>query len=90
MLTPGDYVLATQKISGKPYFSWALGFYVGKHDEKYILIDNDGNIIDKEGFAKAQKITKSRGEFIIKNLNNIEENKMSLWWWAVCPLSYFR
>lgn len=81
-LNCGDYVLATKYHDGDPHDHWFVGFFrdITWHG-RYNIIDNNGNMPRGNGFRKARRISSSTGRFLIKNMNVIQANDISLWWW---------
>jgi len=87
LLCAGDYVLATKYSDGDPHDQWCVGFYhstldYGEGSERYQVIDGEGKQFRGNGFRRIKKISRERGEFILKNTQNIQSGSRSLWWWA--------
>lgn len=86
-MTPdtGDYVLATKYHDGDPGDHWAIGFYAGttSHEQKRFLVkDHAGQLFRANGFRRIAKISKARGEWMLRNAALIEQSGRSVWWWA--------
>lgn len=86
-LTVNDYVLGTKYSDGDPQDPWYVGFYNSTTKNRFILINELRKNIRPSGFRRAEKISKIRGEFILNNKKNIENNNRSLWYWKRCRIS---
>lgn len=82
----GDYVLATKYSDGDPGDHFCVGFYSGSLDHcgepRYMVVDSNGQNFRGNGFRRIKKISKARGEFIVRHLKLIESSSRSVWWWA--------
>jgi len=93
LLGHGDYVLATKYSDGDPLDGWCVGFYKEPYlhcgyDQRHIVVDNDGNSFRANGFRRVKKISKERGEWIIKNQKIIETSGFSMWHFARCSMKW--
>ena len=76
----GDYVLATRWSDGDSQDPWCVGFYAGVSETgSHVVSYGDGL---SRTFRKVKKISKARGDFIIKNKPAIERMNKSLLWWS--------
>jgi hypothetical protein len=82
----GDYVLATKYSDGDPHDQWCIGIYEEQIGDRHWVIDIYGNQFRHNGFRRVKKITKERGEFILRHMNIIEYTDRSLWWWVRCSM----
>lgn len=86
----GDYVLATKYTDGDPKDHFCVGFFAGECGQyatpRYDIIDSDGKLFRGNGFRRVKKISKERGEFILRNAATIEQGSKSVWWWARCKM----
>lgn len=90
-LQKGDYVLATKWSGGDPGDGWAVGFYDGilpkEAGPRCMVVDEGGKQFRQNGFRRVKKISKERGEFILRNKEFIAcNNTKSLWYWARCKM----
>ena len=89
-LLAGDYVLATKWHDGDPRDQWCLGFVVGMlpkaTGDRIEVVDKKGNLFRGNGFRRAKKISRRRGEFLLSKQVDIEAAGRSLWWWVEQPL----
>lgn len=90
-LVVGDYVLATKFGDGDPQDHWAIGFYAGvtapHYDPpRFDVVDNEGRQFRGNGFRRVEKITRERGEWMLKHARLIELSSKSVWYFATCPM----
>ena len=87
----GDYVLATKYRDGDPGDHFCVGFYDGFYmngdSTRHLIVDNDGNQFRRNGFRRVAKVSRERGEWIVKHLKLIEDMKdrYSVWHWYHAP-----
>jgi len=83
ILKKGDYVLATRWSDGDPQDAWCVGFY-GKFngETRSYEVSLSFDSIRSSRYRKVKKISKKRGEFLLKNKELIESGSKSLWWWS--------
>ena len=90
-LQKGDYVLATKYGDGDPQDHWCVGFFdsmLGKTGlDRYNIVDFEGKLFRGNGFRRAKKISKARGEFLLKHAKEIEMSYHSVWWWVRCKIT---
>jgi len=91
-LNIGDYVLATKWSDGNSQEQWCVGFYAGitaphYNPPRYDVVDENGVQFRSNGFRRVKKISKARGEWILKNMAQIEESRKSLWYFARCKMT---
>lgn len=86
VICKGDYVLATKWSDGDPQDQWCIGFYDYEIDKRHLVVDDCGNQFRPNGFRRVAKVNKERGEFILRNRENIELGSRSLWWWKRCSM----
>lgn len=87
----GDYVLATKYSDGDPQDHWAIGFFAGitapHYDPpRYDVVDGEGNHFRGNGFRRVKKISKERGEWMLKHAREIELSGRSVWHFARCKM----
>lgn len=82
----GDYVLATKWGDGDPNDQWCVGFFDREDDGRFYVVDNAGNQFRATGFRRVKKISQRRGEFILRNKEQVISHNRSLWWWARCSM----
>ncbi len=88
MKTPniGDYVVATKYSDGNPGDEFCVGFIkeimADYTPPRFDVIDGNGQSFRRNGFRRVKKISKERGEFLVKNLRTIEESRFSVWHWV--------
>jgi uncharacterized protein YegL len=80
-LTKGDYVLATKYKDGDPKDEWAIGFYSGMLDARFMVVNAQGQNIRGNGFRRVKKITARRGQWLLDNRQNISMGNRRLWSW---------
>lgn len=89
----GDYVLATKYSDGDPGDHWALGFFDSMlpkvSENRYMVIDNEGNQLRGNGFRRIGKISRMRGEWLLRNKEVVEGSRISLWFWHRACLSTY-
>lgn len=83
-IAPGDYVLATKYKDGDPNDHWCLGFYQEAYlhcgyDQRHIVVDENGYPFRANGFRRVKKVSRSRGEWLLKNTSLIQSSGMSVW-----------
>ena len=81
-LREGDYVLATKFTDGDPGDNWAVGFYDGENNGRYLVIDNDGNQLRASGFRRIGKITAETGRWLMEVARILESSPpgtVNLW-----------
>ena len=87
----GDYVLATKWSDGDPQDQWAVGFFSGllrkAGGDRYQVVDANGNLFRGNGFRRVEKISASRGRWILEHASEIESGSRSVWWWARAKMS---
>jgi len=88
MIQKGDYVLATKWNDGDRREQWCVGIYDSEDTERgrHYVVDNDGRSFRASGFRRVAKISRERGEFILRNRPTIEWAERSLWWWKRCNM----
>ena len=81
----GDYVLATKWEDGDPHDQWCVGFFDSmlKYPlkDRYHIVDENGKPFRRNGFRRAEKISETRGRFILENMERIQRVNRSLWFW---------
>lgn len=81
----GDYVLATKFSDGDPRDHWCVGFFDSilhyKTEDRYQVVDDDGNQFRGNGFRRIKKIDPVIGAYILNNKSKITYSNKSLWWW---------
>ena len=89
-LVVGDYALASHWSDGDPKDPWAVGFYAGTLDgyspTRFNVVDGAGKPFRSNGFRRVEKISKERGDWIVRHTQKIESSGLSLWYFATCPL----
>lgn len=65
-INKGDYVLATKYSDGDPGDAWALGFYDGKRNGRYFVVDNNGNQMRHNGYRAVGRVRQDVGEWLLK------------------------
>lgn len=81
-IVKGDYVLATLYADGDPKDPWCIGFYHGANSKGlHYVIDGDGKNFRAGGFRRIAKISRKRGDFILKHKEKIEDCPYSMWYW---------
>ena len=88
----GDYVLATKYSDGDPQDQWAIGFYAGVtaphyNPRRFDVVDNEGRNVRGNGFRRVEKISRERGEWILRHAKEIEQSGLSMWNFATCPMT---
>ncbi len=83
----GDYALATKWHDGDPGDQWCVGFYDREKDGRHWVVGNSREQFRANGFRRVAKISGKRGEFLIRNISEIEMGVRSLWWWKRCQMS---
>lgn len=87
-LKSGDYVLATKWSDGDPQDHWFVGVYEYCDERgRHYILDSDGRNVRGNGFRRAQKITPERGEWILSQIEKIQNSNRSLWYWARASMS---
>jgi len=65
----GEYVFATKYSDGDPCDGWAVGFYDGIlpkiGEDRFLVIDDDGNQMRRNGFRKIKAISEEVGAKLI-------------------------
>lgn len=90
-LKKGDYVLATKYRDGDPGDQFCVGFYDGFYmngdSTRHLVLDGEGKQFRRNGFRRVAKISRDRGEWIVKNLALIErmQDRYSVWHWFRAP-----
>ena len=83
---PGDYVLATKYADGDPGDHWAVGFFRGMlpktTDNRYEVVDVDGNLFRGNGFRRVRRISRERGRWLLEHRHSIRDGAYSVWWWV--------
>lgn len=85
----GDYVLATKYSDGDPHDHWCVGIVRGfllGYSPRILVEDCNGQLFRANGFRRAKRISRERGDFIIAHMADIESSDRSLWWWLRCPM----
>lgn len=86
-LKKGDYVLATKYRDGDPGDQFCVGFYDGFYmngsSTRHLVVDGEGQQFRRNGFRRVAKISRDRGEWIVKNLGLIQkmQDRFSVWHW---------
>lgn len=89
----GDYVVATKYIDGDPGDQFCVGFYDRRFEHgsetRHLVTDRDGKQFRGNGFRRVERISARRGEWIVRNLNLIEQmqDMFSVWHWYRAPWS---
>lgn len=84
----GDYVIATKYHDGNSGDGFCVGFYKEIYNHysqtRHIVVDSDDKPFLANGFRRVKKISKRRGEWIVKNFKLIEEmgKRFSVWHWV--------
>lgn len=87
-----DYVLVTKWRDGDAQDPWCVGFIkeitLMRHNERrYVLSDENGKVIFScHDRVRMKKISHEKGDFIVKNVKEIELHRYSLWKWVYMPL----
>lgn len=90
----GDYVLAATCPEGCTKDPWFVGFYAGMIKEgllpnmkpRYLVVDNDMHAQRPSGYRRIQKISATRGKWILDHRNEIEQSNKSLFYFARCRM----
>jgi hypothetical protein len=91
-LNAKNYVLATKYSDGDPQDHFCVGFCIGEtshNPPRYDVVDAEGNLFRGNGFRRIKKISKARGDWIVKNIPNIEKSGRSVWFFSRCPMKDF-
>ncbi len=86
-LKKGDYVLATKYRDGDPGDQFCVGFYdsfyMNGSSTRHLVVDGDGNQFRRNGFRRVAKVSRDRGEWIVKNLALVQkmQDRYSVWHW---------
>lgn len=85
--TWGDYVLATKYGDGGSRDPWFVGFLRafiewGPGDRRYLVFDSDGNSGRATGFRAAVRISKEKGEWLLRNREDLEMSGDSVFFHA--------
>lgn len=88
----GDYVIATKYSDGGYKDHWCIGFYAGLTNgeyssPRYDIVDENGIKYRGNGFRRIKKITKERGQWILKNKKYIEQSNRSVWYYVRCAIT---
>lgn len=77
----GEYTLGTRWGDGDPKDPWMIGFYDGTADNRvgHYVRDSAGN---RFLARRVKKISKERGEWLLKNRAKIDDGHRSVWAWA--------
>ena len=90
LLTAGDYVLATKYSDGDPQDQWSIGFFDSMlpkaGGDRFMITDLAGNQFRGNGFRRAEKIDRERGDWLLARAKEIERLGQSLWWWVEQPM----
>ena len=84
-LVKGDYVLATKWSDGDPKDNWCVGFYDRQEGNRHFVVDGNGTQFRAGGFRRAKKISKARGDWLVKNIPDIEKSGRSVWGFLRMP-----
>ena len=90
-LEKGSYVIATKFHDGDPNDHWCVGYYRGmlpkSGGDRYEVVGGDGQLFRGNGFRRCEKISKERGEWLLKNARDIQWSGKSLWYFARCSMT---
>ena len=78
-LNKGDYVLATKWHDGDSQDPWYVGFFEEIYNERYYVVDSDGNNVRPGGFRRCEKISSDIGRHLVENSEEITLNSVHLW-----------
>jgi hypothetical protein len=78
-LVKGDYVLATKYKDGDPSDHFAVGFFDGMIEDRFVVVDIGGVSLRGNGFRRCEKISGDVGARILFDINEIQEGTESLW-----------
>ncbi len=90
-LKPGDYVVATKYRDGDPGDQFCIGIYAGVYDHygtaRHLVVDNEGKQFRANGFREVRRVSRKRGEWMVRHLAYIEArmNRFSVWHWWRAP-----
>ena|ERR1700734_3409042 len=93
VIKPGSYVLATKYYDGDPGDQYAMGFFEYWYDHfgqnRYIVVDNDGNSFRGNGFRCIASLSHRRGVWLCANIKLIDSlmDSFSIWHWYHAPWS---
>lgn len=85
-------MLATKFKDGHSQDQWAVGFYngvmedYGSRDVRYDVVDNDSKSLRRNGFRRIKKISRQRGDWILKHKEDIERSGKSMFYFARCKM----
>jgi len=90
----GDYVLATRWPSGDVDDAWAIGVYNGSTESScplfpvvhHVLYRHPEGDVREGTFRRVKKISDERGEFLVRNKDQIQQSFRSWWWWVRCNM----
>jgi hypothetical protein len=79
---PGDYVLATKWSDGDPRDPFCVGYFHCMHDDRYIVVDENGIPFRLGGFRRCEKVSERVGNAIVNAAEFLEKSSAySVWHW---------
>lgn len=88
----GDYVVATKYRDGDPGDQFCIGFYDRSFnhygiEQRHLVVDAEGKQFRSNGFRRIARVSKKRGEWMVRNLALIEamRDRFSVWHWWRAP-----
>jgi hypothetical protein len=81
-LREGDYVLATKWSDGDPCDQFAVGYFHGMLEDRFLVAAEDGTLFRASGFRRCERISKRVGHALVDAFPMISDKPgRSLWYW---------
>lgn len=74
----GNYVLATKYSDGSGGDHWAVGLFSESDEDRYYLVDNEGNQLRRNGFRRCERINSDEGEYLL-SLGDTDYMEIQMW-----------